>query len=235
MRRDARAKTLPGAACLGRPANLSDRGHAWQCKKHHRADVAHRLTPDRRFDAKDIAFSNTLYVRGRIPVVGIPHLNVCGPVQTELGGRRVFHVEINLRRWRQNQLGAARQRRRRGIALPLLCDRRRVETRLGDFLPTDHSLAVLVHNTLHALDELDVLVVRQGLNLVAADVEVRARSNAAYFANDIIDETVGVFLVDAETAPTDVGPSVEPGRPAAAGKLRIGYHRGIDVTRHVDL
>ena len=76
---------------------------------------------------------------------------------------------------------------------------------------------------------------RQRLDLVSANVEIGARGETAYLAHHIVDEGVRAFLVDAEATPADIGSGIKPGRPAAAGEVRIRDHRGIDVTGHVDL
>ena len=88
---------------------------------------------------------------------------------------------------------------------------------------------------LDALDELDELLRRELLNLVAADVKVRSRRQRADFPYQIGDESVRDFLLDAESAEANVDAGVQRRRLAIAVQFRIRRKRSIGVARHVDL
>ncbi len=235
MGHDTRAEALPVSYRLWGPRHFGHGRQSWHRQVFHSRDVANSLAPDRRLDAEDVPLGHSLHVRRRIPVVGVSYFDVRCPVLPKLGRRCVLHVEIHLWCGREYQLGAVGHRRRGRIALPLMCDRGRVEMRLSDFFPADHLLPVFVDDRLNALDELYVLLGRKRLHLVATDVKVGARSHCTELADHVINESVRLLFVHAERTPADVGSRIESRGPRAARQLRIADEGGVDVARHVDL
>jgi hypothetical protein len=117
----------------------------------------------------------------------------------------------------------------------LLRDGRRSEPRFGYLFPPDHSFPVLVHDRLNALDKARVLLVRQHFDLVSTHMKVRARRDRGNFPHYVVDECVGLFVVDAERTPADFRFCVERGRARAAAQSGKRGQGSVGVTRHVDL
>ena len=115
--------------------------------------------------------------RGGVPLVRCSEIDRARPHQAERRARVVLHVEVGHERRRQHQLGPL-ARRPDGVAggavVPVLGDGGRQEPGLGDLLPADRPLAVRLDDPLHPLDEGGVLLVAEGLHLVAADVKQAA-------------------------------------------------------------
>src|SRR5690606_36262117 len=101
--------------------------------------------------------------------------------------------------------------------------------------PAGRALAVLLHQRQHRLHERAVVLVRGGVRFVAADVQVRPRSQLGDLTDDVLDEAVGDVQVDAQRAVTDLGVGARRHRFAVAVQLAVDGQRGVGVTGHVDL
>jgi hypothetical protein len=77
--------------------------------------------------------------------------------------------------------------------------------------PADHLLAVLVDDRFHPLDEARVLLGRKCLHFVTAHMEVGTGCERGNLADDVVHERVGLFLVDAESAPANVDSGIVQG------------------------
>ena len=58
------------------------------------------------------------------------------------------------------------------------------------------------------MDELDVIIVGGGVGFIAADVEVGAGGDGGYFADYVVDELVGQFVIGVQGAEAYAGTGV---------------------------
>ena len=117
----------------------------------------------------------------------------------------------------------------------MLNDRARRELRGADLLPADGLLACRADDLLRPVDEARIACGRHGRGLVAADVQVRPRSQRGKLADDVADEPVRRFAIDAQPGRAHADACVHSGAHAVARELRIGDERRSRVAGKIDL
>src|SRR5690606_22325843 len=113
--------------------------------KRYELEVVHgteRLGPERGLDAEDRALGHAIEPGGRLPVVGVAHVDDPGPAQADRRRRVVLHVQVDAARGREDDTRAARDREVYGVPPPVLHDRVQREPCRRDLTPADHALAV---------------------------------------------------------------------------------------------
>src|SRR5262249_46485195 len=104
-----------------------------------------------------------------------------------------------------------------------------------DLLPADLLLAVSANRRARTLDEGDVVLARRRGRLVAADVDVFARSEGSDLAQDVLHELGDARVRHVEGAEADVDARVRGG--LVRGRRGLGVRDGgrVHGAGHVDL
>src|SRR5690606_17674330 len=174
-----------------------------------------------------------------VPVVGVAHLDVARPGQTEWRVLVVLHVDVGLVGGRHDHLVAAGD----GVGdllvfgrgAPVLGDGVGGGCAPHDLVPAERTFAVLLHDRHHALHERAVILRRRRPCLVPADVQVRSGRQFRDLTDDVVHELVGDLLVDAQGAVADLDVGARWRGDAVAVQFRVRGQRGVGVSRHVDL
>jgi hypothetical protein len=226
---------IPVARGLRRPSDFRNCRQPRKREELDVVDVGRRLGPQRCLDTEDCGRRDTRHVGG-IPVVCAFDRNDGGPREAD---RRVFivlHVQVRPIGERHDQRRARRQRwRRRGVRPPVLDDGS-CDTPGGcNLVPPNHLFSVRAHDVLHPRDERGVLIARQRLHLVTANVKVRPRRDRRNLSHDIRHEPIRGLGLDAQRAETHLDAGVQRACDAVAIELGVRRQCGIGVTRHIDL
>jgi hypothetical protein len=116
----------------------------------------------------------------------------------------------------------ARELRLRRVVAPVLDDGVGQKLGLRDFIPADWLFSMIDDDLLRALHERPVLIERQRLDFVTADVDVWTRRHRGELTYYVVDEAVGDLVLNAEGKEADLNIGVRRRPLTALIELAVG-------------